>query len=193
MALPLRAVARALGLPIATRPTWIRWLSAEQLDVIEAATGVESSVVEALTLSVYDGIALQLDPNYHRLDGSFPVGALSRSRFCPECLRESDGRWLLAWRLGWSFVCVVHNCLLADVCPTCGRYQRQQQVYRHVPAPALCACGESLATVQPVNLPANHAITSAQRQMFDVINNGATSFGVFEFFAPSPAARTPAK
>jgi hypothetical protein len=88
---------------------------------------------------------------------------------------------------------VVHNCLLAGACPTCGRYQRQQQVYRHVPAPALCACGESLATVQPVNLPADHAITCAQRQMFDVINNGATSFGVFEFFAPSPAARTPAK
>ena len=83
MALPLRAIARALGLPVATRPTWIRWLSGEQLDVIEAATGVESSVVEALTLSVYDGIALQLDPNCHRLDGSFPFGALSRSRFCP--------------------------------------------------------------------------------------------------------------
>ena len=37
-------------------------LSRDQLDVIEAATGVTSSVVEALTLSVYDGVALQLDP-----------------------------------------------------------------------------------------------------------------------------------
>jgi hypothetical protein len=43
-------------------------LSRDQLDVIEAATGVTSSVVEALTLSVYDGVALQLDPNSHRLD-----------------------------------------------------------------------------------------------------------------------------
>ena len=68
MALPLRAVARALDLPVATRPTWIRWLSRDQLDVIQAATGVSTSVVEALTLSVYDGIALQLDPNSHRLD-----------------------------------------------------------------------------------------------------------------------------
>lgn len=180
MALPLRAVARAVGLPIATRPTWIRWLARDELNVILAATGVESSVVEALTLSVYDGIALQLDRNSHRLDMSFPFGALSRSRFCPECLRESDGRWQLAWRLGWSFACVVHNCLLADACPSCGRYQRQQQVYRHVPAPTLCTCGESLATVQPVELPADHPITHAQRQVFDVINNGATSFGVFE-------------
>ena len=172
MALPHRAVARALGLPIATRPTWIRWLARDQLNAIQAATGMESSLVEALTLSVYDGIGLQLDPNSHRLDGSFPFGALSRSRFCPKCLRQSDGRWQLAWRLGWSFACVVHNCLLADACPTCGRYQRQQQVYRHVPAPTLCACGESLATVQPVELPADHPITQAQRQVFDVINNG---------------------
>ena len=83
MDLPLGAVARALDLPIATRPTWIRWLSRGQLDVIEAATGVTSSVVEALTLSVYDGVALQLDPNSHRLDATFPFGALSWSRFCP--------------------------------------------------------------------------------------------------------------
>ena len=38
MDLPL-GVARALDLPTATRPTWIRWLSLDQLDVIQAATG----------------------------------------------------------------------------------------------------------------------------------------------------------
>jgi hypothetical protein len=144
MDLPLRAVASALDLVIATRPTWIRWLSRDQLDVIQAATGVSSSVVEALTLSVYDGTALQLDPNSHRLDASFPFGALSRSRFCPECIRESDGRWQLAWRLGWSFVCVLHNWLLADACPGCGKYQRCQQVYRRVPTPTMCVCGHTL-------------------------------------------------
>lgn len=180
MDLSLAAVARALDLPLTIRPVWIRWLSREQLDMVEQVTGVSSTIVGAMTLSVYDGIALQLDPNSHRLDGSFPFGALSRSRFCPGCLRESDGRWQLAWRLGWSFACVVHNCLLADACPTCGRYQRQQQVYRHVPAPKLCSCGASLATVQPVELPADHPITQAQRQVFDVINNGDTPFGVFE-------------
>jgi hypothetical protein len=46
---------------------------------------------------------------------------------CPECIRESDGRWQLSWRLGWSFACVQHNRLLADACPTCGKYQRRQQ------------------------------------------------------------------
>jgi hypothetical protein len=49
MDLPLGAVAGALDLPIVTRPTWTRWLSLDQL--------------EAMTLSVYDGTALQLDPD----------------------------------------------------------------------------------------------------------------------------------
>ena len=49
MDLPLGAVARALDLPIAMRPIWIRWLSLDQLDAIEATTGVSSSVVEAMT------------------------------------------------------------------------------------------------------------------------------------------------
>jgi hypothetical protein len=36
------------------------------------ATGVSSNVVETMTLSVYDGTALQLDPDSHRLDATFP-------------------------------------------------------------------------------------------------------------------------
>ena len=39
MDLPLGAVARALNLPIATRPVWVRCLSRDQLEAIEAATG----------------------------------------------------------------------------------------------------------------------------------------------------------
>ena len=37
------------GPSIAMRPIWIRWLSLDQLDAIEATTGVSSSVVEAMT------------------------------------------------------------------------------------------------------------------------------------------------
>lgn len=44
MDLSLGAVARALDLSTATLPTWIRWLSLDQLGVIEAATGASSSV-----------------------------------------------------------------------------------------------------------------------------------------------------
>lgn len=180
MDLSLGAVARALDLPIATRPVWIRWLSRDQLEAIEAATGVSSTIVEAMTLSVYDGTALQLEPDSHRFDATFPFGALSWSRYCPECLTESQGRWQLVWRLGWSFVCLKHNCLLADACPSCGRYQRRQQVYRRVPTPTMCVCGHLLGAAQTVKLPADHVIVDAQQQVFDVINDGEISFGVFE-------------
>jgi len=185
MDLPLGAVARA-GPSHRYATSWIRWLSPDRLDVVEAATGVSSSVVEAFTLSVYDGTALQLDPNSHRLDATFPFGALSRSRFCPECLRESDGRWQLAWRLGWSFMCVLHNCLLADACSTCGKYQRRQQVYRRVPTPTMCVCGDMLGAAETVKLPTDHLIVDAQRQVLDVINEGDVSFGVFTVGGPGP-------
>jgi hypothetical protein len=124
---------------------------------------VSSTIVEAMTLSVYDGTALQLHPDSHRLDGAFPFGALSWSRYCSECLIESQGRWQLAWRLGWSFVCLLHNCLLADARPSCGKYQRHQQVCRRVPTPTMCVCGHMLDAVETVKLPADHAILDAQR------------------------------
>ena len=180
MDLSLAAVARALDLPLATRPVWIRWLSRDQLETVARATGVSSTIVEAMTLSALDGFALALHPDSHRLDVSFPFGALRWSRYCPECLTESQGRWQLAWRLGWSFVCLRHNCLLADACPTCGKYQRQQQVYRRVPTPTVCICGCVLGAAQTVKLPAGHVILDAQQQVLDVINGGDVSFGVFK-------------
>jgi hypothetical protein len=164
MDLPLGAVARALDLPIATRPAWIRWLSRDQLEAIEAATGVSSSAVKAMTLSVYDGTALQLDPDSHRLDATFPI-------------RESDGRWRLEWRRGWSFACVLHRCLLADACPSCGKYQRRLQVYRRVPTPTSRVFGYRLGETRP--LPADHVIVDGQQQVFDVVNDCDTSFGVW--------------
>jgi len=76
MDITVGALARAVDLPIATRPSWIRWLSLDQLETIQAATGVSPKVVEAMTLSAYDGTALRLDPQSHKLDATFPFGAL---------------------------------------------------------------------------------------------------------------------
>ena len=52
MEIPLGSVARALDLPITTRPDWLRWLSRDQLGAIETATGVSASVAAAMTLGV---------------------------------------------------------------------------------------------------------------------------------------------
>jgi hypothetical protein len=64
-ATPLGMVARAVDLPTTARPTWIKNDTPEQVDAIATtATDMSPNVVEAMTLSVYDGIALQLDPGF---------------------------------------------------------------------------------------------------------------------------------
>ncbi|NEC91091.1 hypothetical protein [Streptomyces sp. SID12501] len=35
------------------------------------------------------------------------------------CLQASGGRWLLSWRLKWTFLCADHLVYLADRCPRC--------------------------------------------------------------------------
>jgi hypothetical protein len=102
-----------LDFPQGLHPLWITWLTPEQIEAIAAAAGIPRSVVESMTLSVYDGDALKLDP---KLAASMNIFLWRRwlSRFCPECLVESDGRWQLQWRLGWTFACFRHNSLLSD-------------------------------------------------------------------------------
>ena len=62
------------------------------------------------------------------LDRYLPLGPVRRrgSRYCPSCLAERDGRWLLAWRLGWTFACTTHGVLLCDTCPACGQAPRSR-------------------------------------------------------------------
>ncbi|HEX9354502.1 MAG TPA: TniQ family protein [Streptosporangiaceae bacterium] len=60
------------------------------------------------------------------LDRYLALGTVRRdgSRYCPRCLAERDGRWLLAWRLPWVFACARHRVLLCDSCPGCGKTPR---------------------------------------------------------------------
>ena len=180
MDVPLGSIVRALRLPVALRPRWTTWLSAEQIDVVATAAGIASSVVESMTLGAYDGVALKLDPTTHRLDATFPFGAVRWSRFCPRCLSESNGRWKLEWRLGWAFACVRHNAVLVDHCPGCGKHKRRQQNYRFVPSPATCKCGHDLSAATTIEFAYAHPIIRAQTRIYDVIDGGNTSFGVFE-------------
>jgi hypothetical protein len=69
------SIARIFGLPARLHPLWITWLAPDQVDTIGAAAGIPRAVVESMTLSVYDGDALKLDPKTHRLDEDFPYGA----------------------------------------------------------------------------------------------------------------------
>ena len=179
MDMTLGALVRRLKLPTATRPYWLVNLSQDQLREIECATRVTPDIARSMVLEVYDDTALQILELPHRLDAAFPYGPLVWSRFCPGCLAESGGRWQLAWRLGWSFACIKHQCLLVDCCPDCGERQRRYQVYRAVPRPVLCRCSRRLDTVTALGLPANHAISEAQRQITRVLAADAAEFGVF--------------
>ncbi|MGX5825816.1 TniQ family protein, partial [Salmonella enterica] len=72
--------------------------------------------------------------------GGWPWGNGRRSRYCPDCLAESGGRWQLHWRLGCVFACTEHRCLLADTCPYCGTFQRPRRRPSGVlvPSPGRC-------------------------------------------------------
>ena len=105
-----------------------------------------------------------------RLDGAvldryLPLGPTRRrgSRYCPSCLAERDGRWLLAWRLGWVFACTAHRVLLCDACPACGQEPRSRTGRTSgLNPPGTCAntikrhehCGADLREVTPRRLGA---------------------------------------
>jgi len=93
--------------------------------VAARACGIDPGNVAA----TWQGLA-----RYHRLiEQRLGSGALSRatrpmtwSRFCPTCLSESDGRWLVTWRLPWYLACATHETMLANACPSCDGPQRDR-------------------------------------------------------------------
>ena len=113
-----------------------------------------------------------------RLDGAvldhyLPTGPARRrgSRYCPSCLAESDGRWLLAWRLGWMFACTAHDVLLCDTCPACGQAPRGRADRAGLNPPGSCAntinrheqCGADLRKATAGRLAPGHPVLAAQR------------------------------
>ncbi len=104
---------------------WTYRLDPVERDALAAVTGVPPETLTAMTLARYDGTGL--------LSGVRPTGRprpprwwnqLKGSRFCPQCLTGNGGRWMLAWRLPWTFACTHHHLLFVDTCPACGRAHR---------------------------------------------------------------------
>jgi hypothetical protein len=90
------------------------------------------------------------------------------SRYCPSCLTERDGRWLLRWRLSWVFACTDHDILLHDICPACGRIPRLTATSSLHP-PATCPgtsrrpCGADLRRVDAPRLEGDDPLLGTQR------------------------------
>lgn len=171
---------------------WIIQLSPDEVVAVSCATGVGAAEVKAMTLSHYDERAVRIGPAA-TVSRTFPWGRGRGSRYCPQCLAETGGRWQLCWRLGWSFACLRHRCLLADVCPACGRPER---LYPHIgaaiPTPWLCAnpaadatgripprCGAQLANATVARFDAGHPVLAAQKTVYDLIDADTARFGVY--------------
>jgi AraC-like DNA-binding protein len=189
----LAAVGLRRDLRSSSQNSWIVRTSPEEARTVSEATGVDQTTVAAMTLSHYAERALRIDPKTQAISRAFPWGRGRGSRYCPDCLVETDGRWQLVWRLGWSFVCLRHRCLLADTCPECGRAQR---IFAHIgdaiPAPGRCAlpdrngtgraparCGAVLANMTVTRFSDDHPAVAAQRLLYGVINTGTATFGVY--------------
>jgi DNA-binding transcriptional ArsR family regulator len=106
------------------------------------------------------------------LDRYQPLGPVRRrgSRYCPSCLADRDGRWLLSWRLGWTFACTTHGVLLCDTCPACGQIPRGRAGRAGLNPPGSCAstikrnqyCGADLRQETPGRLVPGHPVLAAQ-------------------------------
>jgi hypothetical protein len=112
--MPIVQLLPALGMPSSTlqaRHTLIAGTPSAVLRRIERQAGLTYGRLDAAVIDLYDTL------HWPVLDGS---------RYCPACLEETDGRWLLRWRLPWVFACRPHQVLLADRCPGCGLMPRRR-------------------------------------------------------------------
>ncbi|MEV7929211.1 TniQ family protein [Kitasatospora sp. NPDC088779] len=92
------------------------------------------------------------------------------TRFCPRCLGENGGRWLLVWRSNWAVACRRHRLLLLDNCPVCTKTPRAFLPGGvTVPPPGACSyqrlryaphCGTDLTSLPTT--PAHPAVLAAQ-------------------------------
>ncbi|MFE2033866.1 TniQ family protein [Streptomyces scopuliridis] len=207
---PLGDVTRNIGLPPrhkagrrlpGTPVDWTVMLGPQQKAAISMTTGVDEARLQAMTLQRYDQRALKIDHEHHAVQLTVLWGRGSGSRFCPDCLAENGGRWMLFWRLGWAFACPRHHRMLADCCPRCGRIPRRRpRSLRSVPDPLRCGntpfrkdgaitsgCGFDLTATDSLHLSADHPSITAQRLLIDVIEQDTADFGTYAL-APQPAS-----
>lgn len=199
-----------LGFPVRHQPgnqfrgipaDWTIVLDEQRTNAVAHATGTSLETIAALTLAHYDGRALHMSAGGRAVSRHVLWGRGGGSRFCPECLLASGGRWQLSWRLGFSFACTRHCRLLADCCPHCGRVPRQRpRSGRSVPQSEFCGnpptrptrpfsagCGTDLTSVSTLLLPPGHPVLMAQDRVMEIIDGATAAFGPYRT-SPQPAS-----
>jgi hypothetical protein len=167
------------------------YINEHEAQSIAAATGTNPGQINALTLAGQDCAHLTIDPQRRQV--VTPWGAITRHRFCPRCLKDNGGRWMLDWRLPWVFACPHHLCLLADSCPHCGREQTIRNGWwqaNSIPEPSLCRelsdrngdavrCRGSLQSARTLRIPKGSALRHRQEQVIDLLTQTDTSTGLY--------------
>jgi hypothetical protein len=206
---PVPDLLPALGLPPgARRPDpaldipgdWTIQLRPAEADAIGAASAVPADTITAMTLAIYDQRAVVIDSAARRVNIRSMWGRGVGSRYCPDWLTDTGGRWQVSWKLNWSFACLTHRRLLADWCPDCGRAQRTRASGEHEPPePGRCAlpvdpihrrplqgrtgahvrCRADLGHATTLRLPDGHPALHAQRLLMEMFASGVADFGLY--------------
>ncbi|MEU0877494.1 TniQ family protein [Lentzea sp. NPDC005914] len=180
-------------LPGEVQMEWTVLLRPAETAALATATGVDPATIEAMTLARYDGHALSIDTARRQVRQWRLWGRHNGFRYCPDCLASTGGRWQLSWRLGWSFACTIHQRLLADVCPDCGRVPRRQlrgcllalgQCVQPAGPDArgrnAARCGSDLTQAVTTRFPEHHPVLHAQKVILTLIEEGKARFGVYD-------------
>jgi hypothetical protein len=197
LATPVQHGVREIEVPT----DWTIALREDEAARIAHSTGTDPRQLHTMTLMRFDGRALRIDQAKRQVSKHVLWGRPRGSRFCPECLADSGGRWPLTSRLGWSFACLTHHRLLADRCPDCGRLQRERPFSRHaLPVPGRCGtlpsrtgdlaipagCGQDLTHAETLCLPVDHPALDVQRLILKTIESGDASFGLYQTMPQPP-------
>lgn len=129
---------------------WTARRHPEHFAALAAVSGLAVEVLDAMSPAYYEGTLLTISQSHQERGRSrwWPPG--NGSRFCPRCLQETGGRWLLEWRLPWVFACLKHSCVLVDACPGCGHRPRRRWFFPRGHSETLGTCRSRIATPEPV-------------------------------------------
>lgn len=166
-------------------PNYIALIHAGEAAKLAHAAGLTPQQIHAMTLSIYDGCALKLHPYHRTIARAALWGRGDGSRYCPACLAENSGRWLLRWRLSWTFACTKHHALLEDLCPSCGRQARlrrsRRTVFKPFAKPGHCGnkqdwqpCTNNLTTTPLTTLDSSHPFLAAQAWINKALHRAET-------------------
>lgn len=162
--------------PAVARGSWLLQIDGHHLEELAAAVGIDTAVITSMTLSRYDGTALDIGRNPIHRTRRFPWGNVGRSRYCRTVWpKPGDGGSWRGGSVGRSSACStsVYSSTAVPLWPAPRRRFLPGEI---VPQPGRCAeplteasgrasprCNAELSSAPTVLFPADHRVLAAQR------------------------------